>query len=253
LRFDQYSYVAHVEGWAEAMKGFFDLETRSKIERLRDEAFRRSLREASGQGASALAPRFENWRILISPSTAGFVGRTLADISAGLRSHPVDVLCDVVDRDELGTIVQVPAANRDKSAILEMLNTRDVLLGLGDAGAHVQSITNFNYPTQLLAEVVRDQGAVPLAKAIQHMTSRPARFLGMADRGQIAPGMAADLTVFDHAELALTPCVLSADLPGGATRLTQGARGYVATIVNGRVAVADDEPTGERAGTIVAS
>jgi N-acyl-D-aspartate/D-glutamate deacylase len=41
------------------------------------------------------------------------------------------------------------------------------------------------------------------------------------------------------------------DFPGGAPRYVQRATGYVATLVNGAVAVRNDEHTGARAGAVL--
>jgi N-acyl-D-amino-acid deacylase len=44
---------------------------------------------------------------------------------------------------------------------------------------------------------VRDARAWTLEEAVQHLAAHPARRLGLADRGLIRPGMAADVVVFD--------------------------------------------------------
>ena len=49
----------------------------------------------------------------------------------------------------------------------------------------------------VLRQYVRDEGVLTLVDAIRKMTSLPAQFLGMRDRGLIAEGFKADLTVFD--------------------------------------------------------
>ena len=45
------------------------------------------------------------------------------------------------------------------------------LLGLGDSGAHVMSVTNYRYPTFLLAELVVRREALPIELAIRSRTS----------------------------------------------------------------------------------
>jgi N-acyl-D-aspartate/D-glutamate deacylase len=42
-----------------------------------------------------------------------------------------------------------------------------------------------------------ERGAISIEAAIRSSTSLPAQIMGLADRGQIRPGMAADLVVFD--------------------------------------------------------
>jgi hypothetical protein len=71
------------------------------------------------------------------------------------------------------------------------------------------------------------------------MTGLPATIVGMVDRGFIAPGMAADLTVFDAA------AVIDRATYEKPTEWPEGIRHVV---VNGRVAIRDGEPTGVHAG-----
>jgi N-acyl-D-aspartate/D-glutamate deacylase len=46
---------------------------------------------------------------------------------------------------------------------------------------------------------VRDEKVLPLEEAVRKMTSLPASRMGLADRGIVRPGMAADLVAFDPA------------------------------------------------------
>jgi N-acyl-D-amino-acid deacylase len=54
---------------------------------------------------------------------------------------------------------------------------------------------------RVLARYVREQGIMSLEEAIVAMTSRAAEHLGLRDRGRIAPGMKADLVLFDPATI----------------------------------------------------
>lgn len=83
------------------------------------------------------------------------------------------------------------------------------------------------------------------------LTRHNAARMGLRDRGVVAPGMKADLTVIDHARLKLSRPRLGADLPAGGKRLLQDARGYRATIVSGEVVAVDGELTEARPGRLV--
>ena len=83
------------------------------------------------------------------------------------------------------------------------------------------------------------------------MTSAPARIIGLADRGTLAPGMRADVNVFDPDQVAECQPELVNDFPGGAPRFIQRSRGYRATIVNGQLSVVDGKHTGVRAGEVL--
>ena len=74
-----------------------------------------------------------------------------------------------------------------------------MLLGLGDGGAHLDMLCDSGYPTYVLGTWVRERKVLTLEEAVRRMTSDPADFFGIRDRGRIAPGMAADLVIFDPA------------------------------------------------------
>jgi N-acyl-D-amino-acid deacylase len=101
--------------------------------------------------------------------------------------------------------------------------------------------------------LVRDEGRIELATAINRLTARPADVLGLRDRGRIRAGLAADLVVIDLDRLGLAPLTVSHDLPGDAPRLFQGAHGYRAIAVNGVVTLEDGEPTGRAPGQLMRS
>ncbi|MGH7727590.1 MAG: N-acyl-D-amino-acid deacylase family protein [Vulcanimicrobiaceae bacterium] len=81
-----------------------------------------------------------------------------------------------------------------------------------------------------------------LAEAIRRMTSFPAALFGLRGRGRIAPGAFADLVLFDPERLRDT-----------ATYEQPYAypEGVAAVFVNGRLALRDGAPTGERAGRVL--
>jgi N-acyl-D-aspartate/D-glutamate deacylase len=124
---------------------------------------------------------------------------------------------------------------------------------LGDAGAHVMSVTNYRYPTYMLRELVLDKQQLELEHAVALMTSRPAQFYGLADRGELRVGAAADICVIDPATIAVGAVRVVHDLPGGAPRLYQGARGYRAVFVGGEQTIDNDAPTEARPGTVLRS
>jgi N-acyl-D-amino-acid deacylase len=95
-----------------------------------------------------------------------------------------------------------------------------------------------------LAHYVRDTGALPLERAVHRMTLVPARRLGLADRGALQPGMAADVAVFDL------------DRVGGDVapdRLIAPPRGVPHVLVNGRPVVRDGRQTADRPGSVARS
>ncbi|HZQ32603.1 MAG TPA: amidohydrolase family protein [Mycobacterium sp.] len=143
--------------------------------------------------------------------------------------------------------------NNSLDTVGELLRRDDVVLGLGDGGAHYGMICDASYPTFLLAHWARDRasGRMSVAEVVRELTSVPARVAGLADRGRIAVGYKADLNVIDHAGLRLHRPVITYDLPAGGRRLDQTADGYVATVVSGEVIVENGQHTAARPGRLV--
>lgn len=144
-------------------------------------------------------------------------------------------------------------ANNSLDTIGDLIRRDDVVLGLGDGGAHYGMICDASYPTFVLAHWARDRasGRLSVSEAIRMLTAVPARVAGLSDRGRIALGYKADLNVIDHAGLTLHKPVIVHDLPGSGRRLDQTADGYVATIVSGEVIAENGVPTSARPGKLV--
>jgi N-acyl-D-amino-acid deacylase len=245
------STAGMIEGWAHAWAGYPSLTAGEKQARLADESFRAALRTAPADCRRMMAPCYDRWAVSVSPSRPQVSGLTLTELSELDGKHPVDAMLDLALADGLETRITVPFVNVDEPAVLELVADPTTLVGLGDAGAHVNSITNFTYPTYLLAAIVRDSGRIPLATAVRELTTRPAQVLGIPGRGAVRAGYHADICVIDLARLAVGAVEVRADLPGGATRLVQRAAGYRTVLVNGEVVVRDDELTGTRPGELV--
>lgn len=180
-------------------------------------------------------------------------------IGARARARDVSPLEEAYDRlldDDGHAMLLVTLANfRDHSldTVAELIQRDDVVLGLGDGGAHYGMICDASFPTYMLTHWVRDRptGRLPLPRVIQELTSIPARIAGMADRGRLAVGYKADVNILDAAAMRLHRPTVKADLPAGGRRLDQAAEGYVATIVSGEVIAENGVPTPARPGRLV--
>jgi len=135
-----------------------------------------------------------------------------------------------------------------------MLEHPYTVLGLADAGAHCGMLCDASFPTTLIQHWGRDRKRgprLPLAKLIAMQTRRTAQQVGLLDRGLLRPGYRADINVIDFDRLTLHAPRIVNDLPAGGKRLVQGATGYTATLVAGRVAFREGVPTGELQGRLV--
>jgi N-acyl-D-amino-acid deacylase len=83
----------------------------------------------------------------------------------------------------------------------------------------------------------------PLEKAVHKMTGLTAKTFGLADRGVLKPGFAADLVLFDAGEV---------DEAATFARPIQAAKGIDTVIVNGAPVWRDGKPTGARPGRVLA-
>jgi len=129
--------------------------------------------------------------------------------------------------------------------------TGNVLPSLGDAGAHVSQIIDADWATFVLKHWIKEKKVYSLADGIRRITSDPARVMGLKDRGVLAVGKRADVNVFDLDRVTQLQPEIIHNFPGGAPHFTQRARGYKATLINGKVNLMDDQLTGARAGMVL--
>ncbi len=92
--------------------------------------------------------------------------------------------------------------------------------GLSDAGAHVGQLCDAPLPTDLLGNWVRERQVLTLEEAVHKLTQVQTRLFGFPDRGVLAPGMAADVVVFDPDLVAPGPLRRVRDFPADGERLT---------------------------------
>jgi N-acyl-D-aspartate/D-glutamate deacylase len=251
LRFDRSSVATLIPGWEATMHRYYATPHAERFAMLASSAFRAVLRESPEDASVMFAPDYSAWVISASPGHADLLGTTVRGGADAAGADPIDFLCDIVAGDDLRTELQIPAVNRDGAGAAVMCADDHALIALGDAGAHVTSVTSYTYPTDLLARVVRDESRMTLEGAVQRITSRPAQYFGLTGRGELTPGFAADVCVLDFERLAMAPLQVSHDLPGSAPRLYRGAQGYAAVLVNGEITVEHDDYTGRRPGQFV--
>ena len=169
---------------------------------------------------------------------------------------PMEEAYDRLLDDDGRAMMLVALANFENNSldtVGQLIGRDDVVLGLGDGGAHYGMICDASYPMFVLAHWARYRasGRLPVAEAVRQLTSVPARVAGLADRGRIAVGYKADLNVIDHDRLTLHRPVIAHDLPAGGRRLDQTADGYVATLVSGEVIAENGVPTSARPGKLI--
>lgn len=189
-----------------------------------------------------------------NPELKKHEGRTVGEIAEARKQDPNDVFFDIAVADNLETKFVVPRANTDPAALAEVLNDSRTLIGLSDAGAHLDMLCESGYTTYLLGHWVREKRALTLERAIQRITSEPSDFFGFEDRGRLKAGAAADIVIFseDTINSPLRPTPVK-DLPAGGTRLYCKAQGISEVIVNGQVLYREGRHTGAFPGRVLRS
>lgn len=219
-----------------------------------DRAFRDQFREDLKQPLT-----FGNWsRVRVhevrSPALKQFEGRSIADIAKAQGKDGVDTFLDLTLQDDLEIEFTLSTFNHRADRMKEILSNPDILIGLGDGGAHVDMLCDSGYPTYLLGTWVREHQALTLEEGVRRLTSDPADFYGIKDRGRLKPGLAADITIFDpHSVGSGNRGERRYDLPGGAKRMVMPSRGVLYTIVNGECVFADGSLTEAKAGQVLRS
>jgi N-acyl-D-aspartate/D-glutamate deacylase len=100
---------------------------------------------------------------------------------------------------------------------------------------------------------VRERKLMPIEEAVRLLTDVPARLYGLKDRGRLAEGWHADITVIDPETVGPQEVRMRFDLPTGAPRLFGGADGIDHVIVNGAEIVDHGEFTDARPGRLFRS
>ena len=242
----------------DSLEEWQDLRRRSYDEQrtlLRDPDVRARLIHAAHHGTydgaignEATKPRFETMQVLLTPYMPN---PTVADEARRRGVDPVEAMIDIALEHDLDVFFLQLVTPQDPDRLVELMRHPRTAMGFSDSGAHVSQIFDASIFSHLLAYWVREREVFPLEEAISMITSRPANIWRLHDRGRLAPGFAADVTVFDPHTVGPQMPKVRHDLPGGAPRLQQRATGFMATIVNGQVVTRDGEATEQRPGRLL--
>ncbi len=162
-----------------------------------------------------------------------YAGQTLAEVAARAQRPFEEVLAD------LGPDGASAAYFVMDEGVMEALLTSPGTMVASDGSPTMRHPRGHGTYPRVLARHVRERGALGLEDAIHRMTGMPAALLGLTDRGRIAPGMMADLVVFDPDRVQDRATF---------TAPFERATGFRAVFVAGTAVVQDDAPTGARPG-----
>ncbi len=237
---------AHLPTWRQAMF----LSAKERVAALAEPATRAMMRtELAG------ATFFNGWQYVMvkeakRPEHKPLEGQSIAAIAAAQGKDPLDAYLDLCVAEECTTDFTYLAMDMEEEPMGRMLKDPNTLLET-DAGAHLSSLCNADFPTYVLAHWVRETGVLSLEEAVARLTARPADAFGLADRGRLTPGLAADVVIFDLERVGGGQLQTVYDLPAHQPRLIQQARGVQMVIVNGEVVLEEGKHTGAVPGRVV--
>ena len=236
--------------WEESSQG-----AQEQKQRLHDPELRRRLVEAARErderrpiGAEPRQAAYD-WIFVMDTPTGP--NRSVAEVARERGCDPVEAMIDLALERDLDRFFLQPIANEDQDHALELIKHPRTAVTFSDSGAHVSQIMDASLQTHLLSHWVRAKQALTLEQGVRMLSFEPATHWGFSDRGLIREGMAADLLVFDPETIAPEMPEVVHDLPAGARRLVQKARGIAATVVNGEVVLRDGKPTGALPGQLL--
>jgi dihydroorotase/N-acyl-D-amino-acid deacylase len=140
---------------------------------------------------------------VLNPELRRYEGKTIDEIAKAEAKDPYDALMDLVvaDRGNTGRVTFSMSEDDVRTALKHPL-----VSFCTDSGARATDgplSRDKSHPrawgsaTRILGTYVREEKLLPLEEAIRKMTSLPASRVGLADRGILRAGMAADLVAFD--------------------------------------------------------
>jgi len=196
------------------------------------------------------------------PADPSLVGKTIADVARTRGERPGDTVFKLFKAHVEGVVAgEVEGGfgfvnfNQTEENV-EMIMARPwVAIGTdgrvhapyGLLSKHIPAPHPRFYGTfpRILGLYVREKGVLRLEEAVRKMTSLPAQRLGLNDRGLLAQGMWADITVFDPNTVIdraeFVPPEATMRYPEGIDHL----------VVNGVVTLREGEHTGALAGRIL--
>jgi N-acyl-D-aspartate/D-glutamate deacylase len=176
---------------------------------------------------------------VVKPELQRFAGQTVVELARDTGKDVIDAFLDLALADDFRTEFLSATMNTDAASVAEIFLHPTAVLGLSDAGAHITQFSEAGQTSQLLGHWVRERRALSLEAAVRLITSAPAEIFGIPDRGRLAPGLAADITVFDPATIACHEEEVVHDMPDGGPRYIARASGLRWSFVNGEPIIRD--------------
>jgi N-acyl-D-amino-acid deacylase len=204
IAFDVYPYDASCSSLTQYLPGWLqEGGTDAMVARLADPATRaRAEAEVADGWWGGIPWRWE--RVVVSragPGDEDAVGLSIEALAARRGRPPERVALDLCERH--GNEAEVILFYRTEEDMLAFLRHRLATVGSDgsaiplDQGPDRPHPRHFGTYPRVLGRYVREQGALGLQEALARMTWQVADRLGLADRGRLVPGSAADVVVLE--------------------------------------------------------
>ena len=248
---DRYTYVAYHTGLANLFPIWArDGGKKDFIGRLEDKSNYDTLKAYSEKKANNLDGEWNGVVIsgLSSEKLQYVKGQSMIEISKEFEMEPFDAAVKLLI--ESNARVSMVGFGMSETSTKKILGHPRVMIA-SDASAHApyppmnKSIAHpraYGTFPRAIAKYVKEDNVCSLEEMIKKMTSMPADKIGIKDRGRIAEGKKADITIFNYNTIKdKATFVDSAQYPVGVP--------YV--LVNGKVVVDKGEHTGQLPGEVV--
>jgi N-acyl-D-amino-acid deacylase len=142
------------------------------------------------------------------------------------------------DAEDVESVIATSMDEKDIERLMKW-DRMSVSTDGGLDGAHPRGFGTY---TRVLGRYVRERSVLTLPEAIYKMTSLPATQMHFTDRGRIAPGLKADLVLFDP------ETVIDRATPKGPHAVSEGIS---RVFVNGVLVFGDGKTTGNFPGRVL--
>ena len=191
--------------------------------------------------------------LMQSVTNADLVGRTFAEIGAGRGVDPYDAALDLLleEGEHMSHLMWTSQSFSEDDIRLALGQSECAVisdtLALSPEGClkhHIGSLSGYGWAARFLEHYVRDRRVMTLGEGVRRLTALPASRLGLSDRGTLAVGAWADVTVFDGERVA-SHCDVHEP--------RRYASGIAHVLVNGVASMRDGARTGDDAGQVLRS
>ena len=168
---------------------------------------------------------------------AKLIGRRLGDLAEERGTTPARLMIALSLEEDLQIhFLAASMGHEDPARIGPLLADDHVHIGASDGGAHIQSFATYGDTGYLFSEFVRKARHLSLEHAVRKITSDTAQIWGLAKRGLLRRGHAADVVIFDPERIGRGDEHPVDDMPEGGMRYVRSASGIHSVLVNGEVA-----------------